>query len=83
MLINTPEMLPIALKERRCQLQKSQTEIAQQTHIRQATISHMESQPKTLDLAIFLKLINQLDLELHLIPKQNRTETNENNDLLW
>lgn len=83
MLINTPEMLPIALKERRCQLQKSQTEIAKQANIRQATISHMENQLKTLDVAIFLKLLNQLDLELHLLPKQNHIQRDKNNDLLW
>lgn len=83
MLINTPEMLPIALKERRCQLRKSQTEIAHASNIRQATISHMENQPQALDLVIFLKLINQLDLEFHLLPKQNHTQTDENNNLLW
>lgn len=69
MRINNPKDLAVALAEQRKKLGKTQTEMADLTVLRQATVSQLENNPENTQLKTLFKLLSALNLELHLEEK--------------
>jgi HTH-type transcriptional regulator / antitoxin HipB len=57
-------------RDRRCQLGLSQTEAADLVGLNQKTISAFELKPESTKLETFFKILSALNLEIHLVPKE-------------
>lgn len=71
MRINNAKDLAVALADQRRKLGKTQTEVADLTVLRQATISQLENNPESTQLKTLFKLLSALNLEIHLEEKGN------------
>jgi HTH-type transcriptional regulator / antitoxin HipB len=74
MLIPSAQTLAEVTKDRRRQLKLSQTETSDRVGLSQKTISAFELKPESTKLETFFRLLSALNLELHLVPKED-TET--------
>ncbi|OZC37468.1 transcriptional regulator [Marinobacter vinifirmus] len=66
MRITSPEMLAQALKNIRKERQLSQSVVADNVGLKQATISGFENKPGASRVETLFKLLTSLDLEMHL-----------------
>jgi len=64
--ITSPEMLAQALKNIRKERQLSQSMVADNVGLKQATLSGFENKPEASRVETLFKLLTALDLELHL-----------------
>jgi HTH-type transcriptional regulator / antitoxin HipB len=83
MLIPSAKTLAIAAKGRRHQLHISQAEVANKVGLRQKTVSAFESKPESTKLETFFKLLSAMDLELHIIPKEDSHKMHQGWDEEW
>ncbi|MDP8079741.1 helix-turn-helix domain-containing protein [Phocoenobacter skyensis] len=74
MVIITPQMLAVYLKDYRKQKNLTQAEVANQVGLRQATISDFEKNPNKVTIETFFKIVTALGLEIHLLPKSENEE---------
>ncbi len=81
MLIHSPKDLATYYRDQRKARGLSQTAVAEETVIRQDTVSKFETRPNNVRLDTLFRLISALDLELHLIPKDQSVE--EGSDEGW
>ncbi len=81
MLAHTPSDIAQYFRDQRKLKSITQTSMAKDIVIRQDTISSFENKPNKVRLETLIKLLSALDLELHIIPK-NQTE-NISNTSLW
>ena len=65
----TPSQLAQHLRMHRKEMGKTQAQISDETGIRQDTISRFEVKPDNARLETLYRLLNALDLELHIKPK--------------
>ncbi|TVT34454.1 helix-turn-helix domain-containing protein [Marinobacter vinifirmus] len=66
MRITSPEMLAQALKNIRKERQLSQSVVADNVGLKQATLSGFENKPGASRVETLFKLLTSLDLEMHL-----------------
>ena len=78
-LVNTPSVLQTAISERRKELKMTQTDVAEEYCLRQATVSHFENDCEKSSIGLLFKLIAALDLELH-ITERNAHFKNEKDE---
>jgi HTH-type transcriptional regulator / antitoxin HipB len=83
MLITSTETLAIAAKDRRRQIKLSQAEVGNKIGLRQKTISAFESKPDSTKLETLCKILSALNLELHIVPKENSAKMNQGWDEEW
>lgn len=69
MLIHTPAELARFYRDQRKLYGQSQTAVAEETRLRQDTVSKFEISPDNTRLDTLFRLLASLDLELHVIPK--------------
>lgn len=69
MLIHTPADLAPFYRDQRKRRGLSQTTVAQEASLRQDTVSKFEINPSNARLDTLFRLLDALDLELHLLPK--------------
>ncbi|MES9857359.1 MAG: helix-turn-helix domain-containing protein [Sedimenticola sp.] len=81
MLIHSPKDLATYYRDQRKARGLSQTAVAEETVVRQDTVSKFETRPNNVRLDTLFRLISALDLELHLIPKGQSVE--EGSDEGW
>lgn len=74
MRINNEKELAVFINDQRTKLSCSQSDIADLTGLRQATVSSFESNPSGSRIATLFKLLSALNLEIELKPK-NQTIT--------
>jgi|WetSurMetagenome_2_1015567.scaffolds.fasta_scaffold1411514_1 HTH-type transcriptional regulator / antitoxin HipB len=72
-LVLTPKQLGSALKNRRGELDQTQTQVASHIGLLQKTVSALETHPERCGLESLLKLVSVLDLEIVLRPKSERS----------
>ncbi|MDD2166452.1 XRE family transcriptional regulator [Glaesserella parasuis] len=77
MLITTPDMLGNSLRDIRKQKKLSQMQIANQVALRQATISTFEKKTDKATIETLFKLLSGLGYELHIEPRPEKTEGND------
>jgi len=77
MLIHSTKDLAQFYRDQRKQQHLSQTEIAQEIVIRQDTISKFELKPDNVRLDTVFRLLAALDIEMHLIPKEQLSSTDK------
>jgi HTH-type transcriptional regulator/antitoxin HipB len=82
MLIHSPNDLAQYYRDQRKQRDVSQTEVAEETAVRQDTVSKFENKPDNVRLNTLFRLLSALDLEMHLIPKEEFT-SNEGSKKKW
>lgn len=70
MLIHSPHDLAQYYRDQRKQRCVSQTAIAEDVAVRQDTVSKFENKPDNVRLETLFRLLSALDLELHLVPKE-------------
>ena len=70
MLIHSPHDLAQYYRDQRKQRGVSQTAIAEDVAVRQDTVSKFENKPDNVRLETLFRLLSALDLELHLVPKE-------------
>ena len=63
-IARTPLQLGAALRRRRKQLQKTQDQIGRQVHLRQGTVSHLESGDVGTKLGTLFDVLSALELEI-------------------
>lgn len=80
MLITTPQALAVYIKDYRKRQQLTQTQIANQVGLRQATISDFEKMPNKASVETFFKIATALDLEVHLLANPTDNADNEGQD---
>ncbi len=71
MLIRAPSDLAHFVRDQRKLLRITQSTIAEETALRQDTISKFELKPDNVRLDTLFRLLSALDLELHLMPKSS------------
>jgi HTH-type transcriptional regulator / antitoxin HipB len=72
MMIHSSQELAVCLKDRRQQLQLSQSEVVDRVGLRQKTLSAFEIKPDSTKLETLFRLLSALDLQLQVIPKEDR-----------
>ena len=72
MLIHSPRDLAQYYRDQRKQLGLTQTSIADEVAVRQDTVSKFEIKPDNARLETLFKLLAALNMELHIIPKENK-----------
>jgi len=77
MLIHSSTDLAQFYRDQRKQHHVSQAAIAQEIVIRQDTISKFELKPDNVRLDTVFRLLAALDIEMHLIPKEQLTSTDK------
>ncbi len=78
MLIRSPSDLAHYYRDRRKLQRITQSIIAEETALRQDTISKFELKPDNVRLDTLFRMLSALDLELHVLPKnQTSTETDK------
>jgi HTH-type transcriptional regulator/antitoxin HipB len=77
MLIRSPDNLAQFYRDRRKQLRISQAAIAEEASIRQGTVSKFELKPDNVRLDTLFRLLSALDMELHIIPKDQANRKKE------
>jgi HTH-type transcriptional regulator / antitoxin HipB len=83
MLITSTEILAIAAKDRRRQIKLSQAAVGYKVGLRQKTISAFESKPESTKLETFCKILSALNLELHIVPKEDSAKMHQEWDEEW
>lgn len=69
--VTTTKALSVLLRDFRKGKGLNQSELANLAGgIKQATVSHFENNPGPAKVETFLKLVNALDLEIHLVEKK-------------
>ncbi len=80
MLIHTPQQLAQFYRDQRKVRSRSQSVIAEETGLRQDTVSKFEISPDNSRIDTLFRLLAALDMELHVKPKSapetNAPETN-------
>lgn len=71
MLIHSSNDLAQYYRDQRKQRNISQTTIAEEIAIRQDTVSKFENKPENVRLDTLFRLLAALDLELHLVPRED------------
>lgn len=72
MMIHSTAELTACLKDRRKWRKLSQAEVADRVGLRQKTVSAFESKPDSTKLDTFFRILSALDLQLQVIPKEDR-----------
>jgi HTH-type transcriptional regulator/antitoxin HipB len=72
MMIHSSQELAVCLKDRRQQLHLSQSEVVDRVGLRQKTLSAFEIKPDSTKLETLFRLLAALDLQLQVIPKEDR-----------
>lgn len=75
MHIYSTDMLATSIRDQRKRVHITQSTLAEQTGLKQSTISTFENQPDGTKLETLFKLLSALDLELHLVPKSSEKTT--------
>ena len=70
MIIRSPSDLAQYYRDQRKQRNVSQTIIAEEVVMRQDTASKFENKPDNVRLDTLFRVLAALDLELHLVPKE-------------
>lgn len=70
MLIHSPTDLAQFYRDQRKRRGLSQSAVAQEIALRQDTVSKFELKPDNVRLDTLFRLLAALDLELHLVPKE-------------
>ena len=73
MLIHSPAVLAQYYRDQRKQLGLSQVSIAQDVAVRQDTVSKFEIKPDNVRLDTLFRLLSALDMEMHIVPKDELT----------
>ncbi|OOF59249.1 helix-turn-helix domain-containing protein [Rodentibacter myodis] len=82
MIITSPKMLSHVIREFRYKDNISQTDIAKQTGIKQATVSAFENTPESTKMETLFKILAALELELVVQPRPtsiNAKQSPQNN----
>ncbi|BFU59859.1 MULTISPECIES: helix-turn-helix domain-containing protein [Rodentibacter] len=69
MIITSPKMLSHVIREFRYKDNISQTDIAKQVGIKQATVSNFENSPESTKIETLFKILAALELELVVQPR--------------
>ncbi len=77
MLIKSPSDLAGYFRDQRKQHHVSQSTIAEETALRQDTISKFELKPDNVRLDTLFRLLASLELELHIAPKDKASIVSE------
>ena len=77
MLIHSSNDLAQYYRDQRKQRNVSQSTIAEEIVMRQDTVSKFENKPGNVRLDTLFRLLAALDLELHLVPKEEAILENE------
>lgn len=81
MIITSPKMLSHVIREFRYKDNTSQTDIAKQVGIKQATVSAFENTPESTKIETLFKILTALELELVVQPRPTsakyQTQINE------
>ncbi len=72
MMIHSSQELAVCLKDRRKQLQLSQTEVVDRVGLLQKTLSAFENKPDSTKLETLFRILAALNLQLQVIPKEDR-----------
>ncbi len=75
MLIHSPNELAQYCRDQRKQSGFSQVAVAEESTMRQDTVSKFELKPDNVRLDTLFRLLAVLDLELHLVPKGQSPST--------
>jgi len=70
MLIQSPDDLAGYFRDQRKSRSLSQVSVAEDARVRQGTVSDFERSPDTSRLDTVFRLLDALDLELHVVPKE-------------
>lgn len=73
MLIHSPKDLAQYYRDQRKQQGLSQVLIAEEIALRQDTVSKFELKPDNVRLDTLFRLLAGLDMELHIVPKEQST----------
>ncbi len=73
MLVHSPAQLANVCKERRKAKDQGQAEVADRIAVKQATVSGFENRPDYVRLKTLFKILAALDLELHVVPREDRS----------
>ena len=80
MIITSPKMLSHVIREFRYKDNISQTDIAKQAGIKQATISTFENTPESTKIETLFKILTALELELVVQPRPTSVEQKTNHN---
>ena len=75
MLIQSPNELAGYLRDQRKSRTLTQVAVAEDARLRQGTVSAFERSPDSTRLDTVFRLLDALDLELHVVPKENPDES--------
>jgi len=78
MLIHTPKDLARYYRDQRRFRNISQTQIAEEVATRQDTVSKFENKPENVRIDTLFRLLSALELELHVYPKGESIQDNDN-----
>lgn len=76
MIITSPKMLSHVIREFRYKDNISQTDIAKQVGIKQATVSAFENSPESTKIETLFKILTALELELVVQPRPTSVKYN-------
>ncbi|QPB42534.1 helix-turn-helix domain-containing protein [Rodentibacter haemolyticus] len=74
MIVTSPKMLSHVIREFRYKDNISQTDIAKQVGIKQATVSNFENTPESTKIETLFKILAALELELVVQPRPTLTK---------
>jgi HTH-type transcriptional regulator/antitoxin HipB len=80
MLIHSPKELAMQAQYQRKQQTLSQSSVAERVGLKQNTVSNFEIQPESTKLDTLFRILSALNLELHLIPKNQIIDHNKQGD---
>lgn len=71
MMIHSSQELAVCLKDRRQQLQLSQTEVVDRVGLRQKPLSAFEIKPDSTKIETLFRILSALNLQLQVIPRED------------
>lgn len=83
MKITSAKMLANALRNERKKRNQSQQKTAETIGLKQATISEFENYPDGTRLETLFRMLAALDLELHIAPRNQPSESKKDWDQEW